>query len=66
MLAAFTGPLPDVFANRHVGLSLAGIEMAHEDQAVAVLPWVEREVAGDERGRNPQLAAVKSAVRRAA
>jgi adenylate cyclase len=56
----------DVFAGRHEGLILAEIEMAHEDQAVMLPPWVEREVTGDERYRNSRLAALTRSIRRAA
>lgn len=56
----------DVFAGRHEGLILAEIEMAHQDQAVMLPPWVEREVTDDERYRNSRLAALKPSFRRAA
>ncbi len=40
------------------GLILAEIEMAREDQFVALPPWVEQEVTADQRYRNSRLAAV--------
>ncbi|MET3415159.1 CYTH domain-containing protein [Methylobacterium sp. 1030] len=54
----------DVFAGRHEGLILAEIEMAHEDQAVTLPPWVEREVTDDERYRNSRLAALDLSIHR--
>ncbi|RUP17414.1 CYTH domain-containing protein [Methylobacterium sp.] len=56
----------DVFGRALDGLILAEIEMAREDQFVALPPWVEQEVTADQRYRNSRLAAGRMPDRRAA
>ncbi|WCS26524.1 hypothetical protein LOK46_06710 [Methylobacterium sp. NMS14P] len=46
----------DVFGGVLDGLILAEIEMAREDEAVVLPPWVGREVTLDQRYRNSRLA----------
>ena len=46
----------DEFFGGNLGLVLAEIELEHEDQEVALPPWVDREVTGDSRFYNACLA----------
>ena len=46
----------DVFGGSNTGLILAEIELTHEDQEVALPPWIECEVTADARYRNSRLA----------
>ncbi|KNY19694.1 CYTH domain-containing protein [Methylobacterium sp. ARG-1] len=46
----------DVFEGALDGLMLAEIEMAHEDELVALPFWLGREVTSDQRYRNSRLA----------
>jgi CYTH domain-containing protein len=45
----------DVFAGESSGLTVAEVELEAEDQAVALPPWVGREVTGDPRYANASL-----------
>ncbi|MHB1348546.1 MAG: CYTH domain-containing protein [Desulfobulbaceae bacterium] len=47
----------DVFTGDNSGLILAEVELTSPDQAVALPPWVGREVSGDPRYYNASLAA---------
>ncbi|KRA45652.1 CYTH domain-containing protein [Devosia sp. Root635] len=45
----------DVFAGRHLGLVIAEVELADENQAVPLPAWVGAEVTRDERYKNASL-----------
>ncbi|WP_244480301.1 CYTH domain-containing protein [Rhizobium sp. Root1220] len=46
----------DVFVGLHIGLTIAEIEMAREDDRLPLPPWIGREVTGDKRYSNRSLA----------
>lgn len=46
----------DVFEGANAGLVTAEIELEHEDQAITLPPWIEREVTQDMRYANANLA----------
>jgi adenylate cyclase len=46
----------DIFAGQNTGLILAEIELAHEQEAFALPPWIIREVTPDTRYTNAALA----------
>lgn len=47
----------DEFSGENAGLIVAEVELASEDEAVALPPWIGREVSGDPRFLNVNLAA---------
>jgi adenylate cyclase len=46
----------DVFDGENAGLIIAEVELAHEQQKIAMPPWIGREITGDERYYNSHLA----------
>ena len=46
----------DEFEGRHQGLILAEVEMKSEDEEVILPEWIEKEVTGDPRYYNSNLA----------
>lgn len=42
----------DVFEGRHAGLVIAEVELRHEDQPIALPPWIGEEVTSDKRFGN--------------
>jgi adenylate cyclase len=45
----------DVFDGENAGLVIAEVELTHESQAIALPPWVGREITHDERYYNSRL-----------
>jgi adenylate cyclase len=45
----------DVFEGENAGLIIAEVELAHEQQALDLPPWVGREITQDERYYNSRL-----------
>jgi CYTH domain-containing protein len=45
----------DEFQGENLGLVIAEVELASEDQAILLPPWIDREVTGDEKYYNANL-----------